>query len=284
MQKSLNKLRSFLTLGVIIAPLPNNIVDGTIIDAVPVMANFNWIVQQVNANAAAGNIANASSIPTFVPSGSVTGTANAIALAPVPTIAAYAAGQRFSFPAGGSNTGAVTVATNGLSARALKYADGTNLTGGELITGGVYDIEDNGANYILMNSSQGGGIVSWTPVLSFGGASVGIAYASQTGTAIKINRMVYYSFFIQLTSKGSSTGQARIGGLPYTINSGWQGDNGGPLFSDTLTYSGQCMIGYITGGTSMNILNCISAGAVTALSDTAFANTTQIASGALYPT
>jgi hypothetical protein len=37
----------------IINPLPNNIVDGTTADAVPVMANFNWIVSQVNANVAA---------------------------------------------------------------------------------------------------------------------------------------------------------------------------------------------------------------------------------------
>ena len=34
----------------IIGPLPNNIVNGDPIDAVPVMANFNWIVSQVNAN------------------------------------------------------------------------------------------------------------------------------------------------------------------------------------------------------------------------------------------
>jgi hypothetical protein len=43
-------LRKFLRLGAIIGPLPNNIIDGTIIDAVPVMANYNWIISQVNAN------------------------------------------------------------------------------------------------------------------------------------------------------------------------------------------------------------------------------------------
>ena len=43
-------IRNYLRLGVIVGPLPNNIIDGTIIDAVPVMANYNWIVNQVNAN------------------------------------------------------------------------------------------------------------------------------------------------------------------------------------------------------------------------------------------
>ena len=35
----------------IIGPLPNILQDGTVADAVPVMADFNWIVSQVNANA-----------------------------------------------------------------------------------------------------------------------------------------------------------------------------------------------------------------------------------------
>ena len=47
----LKLLKAFLTLGVIVGPLPNNIVDGQTIDAVPVMANFNWLASQVNANA-----------------------------------------------------------------------------------------------------------------------------------------------------------------------------------------------------------------------------------------
>src|SRR6516165_9197577 len=43
--------QQFLALPVIVGPLPNNIVDGTLADAGPVMANYNWILTQVNANA-----------------------------------------------------------------------------------------------------------------------------------------------------------------------------------------------------------------------------------------
>jgi len=43
-------LRDYLTLGVIIGTLPNQIVNGTLIDATPVMNDFNYIVNQVNAN------------------------------------------------------------------------------------------------------------------------------------------------------------------------------------------------------------------------------------------
>lgn len=51
----MNVLRRFLALGVIVGPLPNNIVNGTVEDATQVMGNFNWIVSQVNANASAGS-------------------------------------------------------------------------------------------------------------------------------------------------------------------------------------------------------------------------------------
>lgn len=48
----LRLIREFLSLGIIIGALPNNIANGQAVDAVPVMADFNWILSQVNANAA----------------------------------------------------------------------------------------------------------------------------------------------------------------------------------------------------------------------------------------
>lgn len=50
--KILSFLNAYLTLGLIVGALPNNIQNGQVEDAVPVMANYNWIVNQVNANAA----------------------------------------------------------------------------------------------------------------------------------------------------------------------------------------------------------------------------------------
>jgi hypothetical protein len=277
------RLSRYFHLGVIVGPLPNNIVDGTIIDAVPVMANFNWIVSQVNANAAAGSSANSLSIPTFVPSGSVGGSANAITLTPSPVITSYAAGQRFSFPAASSNTGATTIATNGLAARNLVYADGTAMSGSELLSTGVYDIEDNGSAYVLMNSAQGSNIINWTPTVSFGGASVGVTYSTQSGIAFKVGRMVFFAFAVVLSSKGSSTGQMAIGGLPYTVNANWLGNNGGPLFAANVTFaSGYLMVNFVLNTTRMGILNVISATGVTALTDTAFANNSTIASSMFY--
>ena len=64
---------------------------------------------------------------------------------------------------------------------------------------------------------------TFTPVLTFGGASAGITYFSgrQLGQYTKIGDVVHIYMHIQLTSKGSSTGAVTITGLPFTVkNSG----------------------------------------------------------------
>jgi hypothetical protein len=57
---------------------------------------------------------------------------------------------------------------------------------------------------------------TFTPSLTFANASVGMTYAFQTGSYTKIGRLVYFRVNIVLTAKGSSTGVARVAGLPFT--------------------------------------------------------------------
>ena len=205
----------------IINPLPYNIINGTPIDAVPVMADFNWIVSQVNANVAASLPSNTSSIPTYVPAADVAGAANAITLAPTPPIGAYAAGQRFSFPAKFANSTATTIATSGLAVRALKYEDGSAMTGQELVANGIYDVIDNGTNYVLLNASQGTGILTFTPGIAFSGAAVGVTYAFRAASYMKIGRMLHFTLDVLLSNKGSSAGSLQLTGLPYAASSAW---------------------------------------------------------------
>lgn len=58
----------------------------------------------------------------------------------------------------------------------------------------------------------------WTPGFSFGGASVGMTYEAATrgGTYVKVGKLVIANFYLRLTAKGSSTGAARLTGLPFT--------------------------------------------------------------------
>jgi hypothetical protein len=61
---------------------------------------------------------------------------------------------------------------------------------------------------------------TFTPILAFGGNSVGITYSGNNGIYTKIGRNVYFSFGIALSNKGSSTGSATIGGFPYASGTG----------------------------------------------------------------
>ena len=57
---------------------------------------------------------------------------------------------------------------------------------------------------------------TWTPTLNFGGNSVGLTFGLTNGIYTKIGNIVSVQFRIELTNKGSSTGGALFGGLPFT--------------------------------------------------------------------
>lgn len=59
---------------------------------------------------------------------------------------------------------------------------------------------------------------TWTPNLLFGSGSTGMTFASngRVGTYTRIGRLVYCTLWIQLSAKGSSTGNGVITGLPFT--------------------------------------------------------------------
>jgi len=58
---------------------------------------------------------------------------------------------------------------------------------------------------------------TWTPTIAFGGASAGVTYAASTnGRYTKIGRIVTVAFYIELTNKGSSTGNLTIKTTPLT--------------------------------------------------------------------
>jgi hypothetical protein len=62
----------------------------------------------------------------------------------------------------------------------------------------------------------------FTPTVQFGGASTGITYGSPTlGRYTRIGRVVVATISVTLTSKGTATGPAQIGGLPFSsLNDG----------------------------------------------------------------
>ena len=112
-----------------------------------------------NQYAAAGQIQDQSL--THITATNTAGTANAITIEPTPPITAYAAGQRFSFVAEGTNTGAVTVDVSSLGAKAVQKL-GAALVAGDIATGDLVAIEYDGTQFQLLTPAR-------TPVLTSGG-------------------------------------------------------------------------------------------------------------------
>ncbi len=59
---------------------------------------------------------------------------------------------------------------------------------------------------------------SFTPTFTFGGGNTGIGFSTQQGAYTKIGNIVFFFIALAFTAKGSSTGGAVVGGLPFTPN------------------------------------------------------------------
>lgn len=278
-------VRRFLSLGAIVGPFPNIILDGQVVDAGPVMTDFYWLQSQINANVPPLISAGSSPI-VFVAAGSVGGTANAITLSPTPAIASYQAGQAYRFVAKAANTGNVTVNVSGLGTRNLTLANGNTFAGGEIQVGGTYDITDNGTQYMMTNFPIGTGLLTGpAPALYFGGASTGITYATQVSQVMTLGNWVLAWIEIVLTSKGSSTGIASID-LPVKVNNLLTG--GGSIAMGSVQFSNVTFSGVPGVAPQPNTLLAefpltTSASVNTFLSDTAFSNTSAIFVQVIYP-
>ena len=118
---------------------------------------------------------------------------------------------------------------------------------------------------------------TWTPGVSFGGASVGVTYSSPSGTYTKIGRQVTCVGRMVLSNKGSSTGVANITGLPFTVASG-EPNYAGLSFSyiDSMTFAAVPMGRTNAGSTNIDLSETSNAGAATDLTNSDFTNGTAL--------
>ena len=118
-------------------------------------------------------------------------------------------------------------------------------------------------------------IAGWTPVLAFGGASVGITYDTnpqQFAHCTKNGNRCLFSMTLPLTNKGSSTGAATIS-LPFASYAG----NNGSYSAVSITALGLTGIsgmvqGYIAPGGTTIVLSYTGTGAHASLLDSNFTN------------
>ena len=130
-----------------------------------------------------------------------------------------------SFSALGGVITATWTAEGGTSSAVLTLSgdSGTAVpsAGNILIAGGGEVVTSASGSTVTVSLGGSGTVNSWTPVLSFNGNTLGITYTTQLGRYYQIGSVVFFSCYIQLSSKGIQVGQASITGL--TVVSGSYG-------------------------------------------------------------
>ena len=118
---------------------------------------------------------------------------------------------------------------------------------------------------------------SWTPGFSFNNGTTGITYSIQTARYTKIGRLVLCGMNVAVSSKGSSTGLARVTGLPFTVDLN-VAIYTGILRWDNMTSSLISCWAQPEAGQARAILFGQTAGTTSAngLADTDFSDTTQL--------
>ena len=117
---------------------------------------------------------------------------------------------------------------------------------------------------------------TWTMGVSFGGASVGVTYGINTGAYTKIGRKVTVTGYLALSSKGSSTGQAKITGLPFAIGTGGQFSCAANGFLNNTSYTGIPQMIGLSAASVVEFYQLSVLGALSTLTDANFANNSEV--------
>jgi hypothetical protein len=122
---------------------------------------------------------------------------------------------------------------------------------------------------------------TFTPGITFGGGSTGITYSSQTGTYTKVGNKVFYFASITLSSKGSSSGVAKVTGLPFTVSSSFI--PGSFLMGSMASITSTLMLQSGTGTTAVELYQIVSS-SYSFITDTNFTNSTLLSIAGFYTT
>jgi hypothetical protein len=136
---------------------------------------------------------------------------------------------------------------------------------------------DTSGTSAIMYSNPNQALKTWTPGVTFGGTNVGMTFSSQIGYYQVSGREItcYYSF--TMTAKGTSTGLAKLTGLPFPPLAGIGSSGVGPLFASGLASITGPVITSVAGGTQTSNFFQGSASGVATMADTNFTNAAAIA-------
>jgi len=143
----------------------------------------------------------------------------------------------------GGISGATTDGTRVTHSTTVAVGGATPSTSGSGITFPASQSASTNAN-TLDDYEEG----TWTPVIAFGGASVGQTVSVASGVYTKIGSLVQGNFTLDLDAKGSSTGSATITGVPFSLGNFGSASVG---FTTGVTTAGPILA--LFGGSSFNM-------------------------------
>lgn len=114
----------------------------------------------------------------------------------------------------------------------------------------------------------------WTPGISFGGGVTGITYSGQVGYYERIGSRIFFSGYVALSNKGSSTGAANITGLPVASKNVASYFHTPTIRADTMSSITGMVQALIAPNSSVISMTFLGTGAATVVDNTHFQNTT----------
>ena len=125
---------------------------------------------------------------------------------------------------------------------------------------------------------------TFTAGIAFGGAAVGVTYdTTPTCAYTKIGRQVTVTGRVGLTSKGSSTGNATITGLPFTsANTGNAGYGATSIAMNLVTFANQYVSYIVPNSTSLSLYENTILGVQSAITDADFGSASNLLFTATY--
>jgi hypothetical protein len=118
---------------------------------------------------------------------------------------------------------------------------------------------------------------TWTMGIAFDNGATGVTYSNNTGRYTKIGRQVSVVGYLALSNKGSSTGNATINGLPFTIGAGNSNYSAATISNlANVTFADFPQLRGEIGTTNILFLETTNAGTLTALTNSDFANNSEV--------
>lgn len=118
---------------------------------------------------------------------------------------------------------------------------------------------------------------TFTPTLQFGGGSTGVTYTVRDAVFQRVGKVVTFSISINLSAKGTSTGAATISGLPVASRTAASTFQVFSIFTENVTIpAGYVLASVASASTSIGISYAVSASGSASLTDTQFANNSNL--------